>query len=120
VSAFIDDMQFLARKDKVLYLREDTRWQGFLLLITADTPAAALLAGFKKSVGRHTRCICRQCYASATDFKGNNVQFGAEIRQRTMETHDQEVNTQQVRFPCTHIGRVGHVTECAFSFTHRI
>lgn len=43
-------------------------YKGYVTVFIADTPAAALLGGFKEGVGGAYRC-CRSCMIKSNDLK---------------------------------------------------
>jgi hypothetical protein len=83
----------LTRQSKVSYLPKDMRWRGALLLVTADTPAAALIGGFKKSVGTKTRCFCRHCVITH-DKLASQDSFSHRYEFRNCASHKGEVDAQ--------------------------
>lgn len=70
---------------------EDKVYKGSLLLVSADTPAAALVGGFKRSVSASKPC--RRCLTS--DVRWRSFHREADFTVRNMETHLDHVRAVQ-------------------------
>lgn len=86
---FLTDLAKLESDGISVEIRGETKtYKGSLLFCAGDTPAAALLGGFKESVSAYR--FCRSCMATSEEYRNHFRESNFIIRNKTM--HENHLN----------------------------